>query len=310
MGRVILHVGTHKTGTTYLQQNVFPKLPGIKDATGHFPELWRMLGLLSDENPIFLDVGRIADLCRTIVQPYPIFLISWERFSGDPYRCFFNNGTTAENLGAIFPEADLIFVFRRQDNWAESLYRHTIRRGFSVSPKKFIGYRPDGTFDRNLISRNYTVPTLDVASLDWSTYVENYERVFNRCLFLPYEDFAMEKEGFVKKITDFLDVTAAESLRDVRSNEGYSDVSLFFARIINLLNLGRVSDSLAGRVLKRLNRVVSRDRFLTGVVNRAFPARSASLPEDAMRRILDMHREGNRRLDERLGLGLERHGYY
>jgi hypothetical protein len=109
VSEVFLHIGLHKTGTTYLQKKVFPLWPGIK----------------------YLKRSSLVDLVE--IEAGSKILISNEEFSGYPYG---KPGKTVEvfrrnivNLSRYFPNAKVLISLRRHDNFMVALYQEYLHEG-------------------------------------------------------------------------------------------------------------------------------------------------------------------------------------
>lgn len=101
--KVFIHIGMHKTGTTFLQQEVFPKIPNINyqtkvDLTTKVEE--RKINLFSDEN---LDGGS-----------YRLFATGKKRIN------------ILKNLHTLFPDAYIILCLRDKESWLKSAYKQYI----------------------------------------------------------------------------------------------------------------------------------------------------------------------------------------
>jgi len=113
MKEIYIHVGLHKTGTTFLQENVFPfcdinffKKPAIIKT-----ELKEGVNLISDEE---LSIGPHRKNC--IAERY-VFI---------------------DNLKRLFPDAKIILCTREEQSWKESLYAQYIRYGGFLSKEDFL----------------------------------------------------------------------------------------------------------------------------------------------------------------------------
>jgi hypothetical protein len=98
--KVFIHVGLHKTGTTFLQNEVFPKIPGI-------------------------NYHQKIDL-TTVVEPNKINLFSDENLDGGSYRLFNTvqqRYAILENLKLIFPDAKIIICLREKGSWLRSAWK-------------------------------------------------------------------------------------------------------------------------------------------------------------------------------------------
>jgi hypothetical protein len=99
------HIGLHKTGTTFLQRLVFPRLEEVTYLT------WRNL-------EYFL---RLRNDRR--------YLVSCEGFSGKTFARLGERCAGLDRLGAMFPRAKVIVGFRRHGSLLASLYSQYLRYG-------------------------------------------------------------------------------------------------------------------------------------------------------------------------------------
>ena len=103
--KIIIHVGLHKTATTFLQQEIFPKIENINIIEPLY--IWMKL------------------------HPSKINLISNEILSGFP----FGDNIAEERFSLInrlklcFPDAKIIIGLREKKSFIHSLYKHYIKRG-------------------------------------------------------------------------------------------------------------------------------------------------------------------------------------
>lgn len=121
-----LHVGLHKTGTTYLQANVFPHWPGV-----------RYLRNLTVENFLRVDP---AETC----------LASREGFSGPALGKRDEKLAFLERLGRMFPDARILISFRRHASYINALYSQYLRYGGTLPLSGF--FDPDS--DSGMMSRD------------------------------------------------------------------------------------------------------------------------------------------------------------
>jgi len=134
---VFFHVGTGKTGTTFLQYRVFPKLKNVR----------------------YIQRTRYTKAAQIITRSSGTrFLVSRE----------FDQQlkTEVEKFAATFPHARPIIVFRRHDSYIASQYRRFVKNGFNGSFKAFFDLDDDrGYFKKedldyrrmlNILEQNFT----------------------------------------------------------------------------------------------------------------------------------------------------------
>ena len=103
---VMLHVGLAKTGTSWLQQNVFPKMDVDFFHTGHYE-------------------------CITCTKNKKPMVVSFEGLSGTTY----NNDryVLAYRLHQLFPYAKVLVTVRDKEGYIRSLYSQYVRGGGTQS---------------------------------------------------------------------------------------------------------------------------------------------------------------------------------
>lgn len=112
--KIVIHIGMHKTGTTFLQREVFPKIPNINyqtDINLFTPVVSDAINLFSDEN---LDGGS-----------YRLFTTCEQR------------DTIIKNLHTLYPDAHIILCLRDKESWLHSAYKQYIVAYQSCSFKEY-----------------------------------------------------------------------------------------------------------------------------------------------------------------------------
>jgi len=104
MNDVIIHVGLQKTGTTFLQEEIFRKLKNV-----------RYIRDISFTNLCFKRDKKT--------------IIANEALSGDPYSNKIDRFKVIDNLHKLFPDAKIIVGTRYMPNMIDSLYSQYIRNG-------------------------------------------------------------------------------------------------------------------------------------------------------------------------------------
>jgi len=140
--RLLIHVGLHKTGTTWLQDRVF-----INNALG-FESPWGPMAspavaefmlvdpLSFDAQATLNRLGKEIDAARA--KGY-IPVLSHEGLSSRPVRGTYYAPTVANRLKEAFPDARIVIGIREQRGMILSLYRQFVRNGGVYSLTQFIG---------------------------------------------------------------------------------------------------------------------------------------------------------------------------
>ena len=156
---VLVHVGLHKTATTFLQQSFFPGLRGMTfvHATHELPTrpnpIQRFVWELLFRNAATIDVAAHRRAIEEFVDAQPGHtIISSEALFGWPFENHVNFLSNADLLAQVLPEAKIWLVLRRQDSWLESAYSQVLKQGLSTTPEAFSNYRQDrfGDFNWNI----------------------------------------------------------------------------------------------------------------------------------------------------------------
>lgn len=256
----LIHVGYHKTGTTWLQRQLFPREDlgycpvGISVAETDFVHV----------NDLDFDAARYR---REAAPPLAaataaglIPVISHERLSGNPHSGGYDSVRLAERLRAVFPDARILIVFREQRAMILSSYAQYVRVGGGC------------TLDGYLFPANATrQPMFSFDHFCYHRLIECYRRLFgvDRVLALPFEQLRRDPRGFVAAIARFAGGRIADDLPFDRSeNKSLGAIALIAKRSVNPF---LVRDSVNGNgpfAIARAGRVAA---ALAGVVDRAAP---------------------------------------
>jgi hypothetical protein len=170
MKNIVLHLGLHKTGTSFLQAEVFPKIKNVS-----FPR-----------NGIFRFGTKIYE--------NKLNIISDEELSVNPHLppCHFEylesnqRYVIAERLHLLFPQAKIILGIREKKSWLRSVYSQYIKGGGIHNYDDFVNQDFDSGF------------------LDFESYIECLKTYFDEVLIYHFEDLKKDPISFVKKICNFI----------------------------------------------------------------------------------------------------------
>jgi hypothetical protein len=174
----IIHVGLHKTGTTYLQETVFPRL-GVK----------------------FIDRPRVSSIGTWKLSETRTTLISNERFSGMPFKLNYPDTRfkLADKLYKYYPEAKIIIATRQLEPWLDSLWRQSFRA-------KSAGYR---------LSYDEWVKQINPSYWYMDSYVWYLKNKFPSVMQYAMEEFKADNQAIIKKICKFMSVKSPQYIKRI-----------------------------------------------------------------------------------------------
>lgn len=221
----LLHIGYHKTGTTWLQKHVFPnKEAGFSFVAGH-----KLL------QPTFVTVNpfdfspeaarkKFEQRIREVEAQDLVPVLSHERLSGSPYAGGYDSRATADRLAATFTDARILIVIREQAGVIGSVYKQYVRWGGAASFEQFVT-PPSG------VAR---MPVFRFDFLEYHRLIGYYRYHFgtSNVLVLPYELLRAQPEDFLARIGEFLH-TPSVTPGHTRANISPSSLSLSIKRQLN-----------------------------------------------------------------------------
>ncbi|WP_373533182.1 sulfotransferase domain-containing protein [Vampirovibrio sp.] len=301
---IIIHVGMHKTGTTYLQEHIFPKLDDVYLVSVNtvVDPIKRFLKHLFSRNVLLLDLGQIKVEIEAFIESLPQnkILISNESLFGFFHENYSHNKMFADYLKLMFPNAKILVTIRRQDDWLESAYKQVIHAGLSISINHFLNYF-DGRFHSYASSAYKEGPNIDVRTLELGRFIQNYQHLFSpqNVLVLPFEMLRNEPSRFLSTFYDFAKIKPYFPQSKKMSNRGYSLISAYLALGFNRLTfLGR------GTRKKLLRPLLER------TIDRWFYIKHQFIKPNIRAEIMKIHQNHNRELAQLTGLNLQQYGYY
>lgn len=209
-GRVILHIGLHKTATTYLQYEYFPRLKNVMYAHGNsFFVPWKNQVPQQDEN----------------------MLLSYEGFSGiawneDWKKGIPNNhhwmGSFTDNIISLqrfFPDARIIAVFRRPGDLLLSMYKQYVQEGGYLSLNDFYG-------DKGVIRKE---------DLSFENRISLLKNNFHKVHLLNYHLFKEQGDLYLDEFfkSELNLETRIKTTKALRANQSISGAKVEYLRRIN-----------------------------------------------------------------------------
>ena len=222
----LLHIGYHKTGTTWLQRSVFPL-----ETTG-----FRLVARVDTLDPAFVRVNPfLFDAADTrkrfgpeIVQAQSEGLVpalSYESLSGMPHYGGREAKAIADRLHATFSDGRVLIVIREQKTMILSSYKTYVRMGGPASLQQYLP--AEEGIDSPLLFH------LDF--LDYNNLVSYYQDLFGaeNVLVLPYELLKERPWKFVRHVCKFAGATLEKLPRVYPVNASPSAFTLSIKQHVN-----------------------------------------------------------------------------
>ena len=228
--KVAVHIGLHKTATTTLQRQVFPVLPGVHFVDSTHAAAAGIIYACQVQDPIYFDSGNARAVLQSAFSGDKFNLISSEGLSGSLYsavgkRDLDHRHSIIDNLHRTLPEARILLVLRRQDQYARSVYRQYVKRGGVLNPAAFFGLdsREGAYFPRDRFR--------------YREYVLALKQRFPAGVHIGvFEEFVESPSTFLERMCRFLEVQPVEDWQLKKFNRSrLGSTGLEVSRILNRL---------------------------------------------------------------------------
>jgi len=196
---VLLHIGYHKTATSWLQRHLFrhPESPmralGKSRPEAPSREIVRIRPLEFDPPTVR---ATFEPALRRIRDRGLLPVVSNERLSGHPSSGGYDSKEIADRLAAVFPEGKVLIVIREQRSVIQSVYKQYVLAGGPSPFGRFVD-APADPADR--------VPAFDFRFYEYHHLIRHYQDRFGggSVRVLAYEAFVQDPAEFVRAIGDF-----------------------------------------------------------------------------------------------------------
>ena len=135
----LVHIGLHRTGTTWLQQGLFTEAAGVFHPV---LSMERTIDLLVRPHDLAWDPAparkAIEEGLAAAARAGRLPVLSCEELSGNPHAGAWNARILADRLHAVLPEARVLIVVRRQEELVLSNHRQYLARGGVGSLKRYL----------------------------------------------------------------------------------------------------------------------------------------------------------------------------
>lgn len=236
--RPIVHIGYHKTATTWFQQSVYPAA-----ASHHFVARARVQAALLDPPGLAFDPEAARALLNEGGDGRPLLLCE-ENLSG-----YIHNGglhgflppAMAERIRAVLPDARIVVFVRSQAEMAAACYLQYVRGGGTHSVRRYLF--PEA-FLAGAYAQKFKVPRFAFDHLDYDRLVARYDLLFGRenIHVYPYEKLA-DPEAMLGRMEEDLELRLDHArLRFDRPNVSWGGRLLPLALFLNHFTARTVED--------------------------------------------------------------------
>lgn len=295
--RLVVNVGLHKTGTTFLNRAVFPNLPDTvhlgKPYDADDPARLLLQSIIHTPYSQF-DVqqanAKAQALIRDRAQGKKLVTISEGRLSVTLHA---DRYLMAERLRAVFGPATILMTLRRQQDLLSALYFQAL--GTGRAPIKYPDWVQQFLYHRG--KENFDL-------LNYFTLMEAYVRAFGRenvHVFL-YEQMRDDRDAYARRLALILDVDGETVARLIGTPALNPRMTKAHGALLRRPALAKAANAVKA-ITPAPALAVARSLF--SATGRA----EAKLPPDIEARGLKVPRHSNRQLVERYGLPLEAYGY-
>ena len=292
--KIYFHIGFHKTGTTYLQNNVFPNITGVSYVP-RFAGLDLLNGLINHEN-------YKKEQTLKLLMPYvkeDVVVISFEGLVGQP---FYSNTELSLRIAqriSLFENPHVIVTIRRQENIIDSLYRQFIQQGGKE-------YFVDFIDEENQI--------FDFDYCDYNRLISAYEK------FIGTENISIFTQEELKQnpnetISRLLNVLGKSKSQLEKASGGHGNISMSNMSINLMRFLNRFSSSSINGIdkkgfFKSSNlRMLMQHRVDPWILSK-ISSKKSYLANDVRKKVKAYFQESNKILDSQFNLSLKELGYY
>lgn len=316
MSKLLIHIGYHKTGTSWLQKEVFI----------NSNEVFEPLTNRKDTGKSDLSIHFILDQERNQLSPYDfnktkiktsfaqnvlkkntdgkVLVISNERLSGHIFSGGFDSKLIAHRIFNSFPNAKIFISVREQKALICSWYFQYLSTG---GVKKLSSY---------LHQKDFRRPYFSPAHLKYTDLIEEYYSLFKKenVLVLPYELLAQCPEEYMLRLGDFLGrkINMDKSRFDIFHNKKKNYFVLHKFRWLNYFIFSNASNnfsSLKNAYLKLLAKKIQ--KLLIHLIPDRLSIRTKKEHQIYTEQLFrDTYSDSNKKLSKLIDIDLSQFGYY
>lgn len=205
MNKLTLHIGLHKTGTTFLQRQYFPYF----EDTHYFNKNLAFQNLAYKRNRNFF-------ISNETLSGRP-WNEEWKRGIKNSFSWLESFEMATDNMQQLFPDAHIVVVFRKQGDLLISLYKQYIQEGGELNFQNF--YNENGVLKEKDLALK---PRLDILN-----------EKFSRVSVLSFEEFKSEGVEYFDKFFNSIGYSRRDFGNVKRENSSISGRKIELLRGVN-----------------------------------------------------------------------------
>jgi hypothetical protein len=217
---IFFHIGYHRTGTTFLQRDIFPQCREKIILALNNNQLDCLIKYFAyNEDRKITEMELYSELKKKIGDDIEIPIVaSSERYSGTYWEDSFD---ISKKIKKSFDNANIIICIRKQQTVIPSLYSNYLKGG---------GTESYSTYVQKVIENN---------KFDYEKLITHYRDLFNTesVLVLVYEDLKKNREHFIGQLLDFIGIRNSVEIKynDIIRNKRNSVLEQRLHYILNRL---------------------------------------------------------------------------
>ena len=246
MQKQIIHIGLHKTSSTFLQKNIFPLCEEYQLFTRPFTQLNHWFNRLQYEDASLFDSNGMNSFLENNILKYNKFIISDESLSGKPVGYSYINRTMiAKRLKLFFPSAEIIIFLRDQQDIIKSHYSSYIKMPYgtlkinnflsvpSIDCTEKIDWLKNPNY--NSLYYNSNDYHLNANNFKYTSLIELYKSLFEKVHVFLFEDLTKNPEFIFNRLGNILQTNINYNNHTSKENVSLSNKMLERKRNINKL---------------------------------------------------------------------------
>lgn len=238
MARAIVHIGYHKTATTWFQKRFYPLVENARC----IPRDEVRRAFLEDTAFNF-DPARARE--RLAVGLNETVTICEEGLSGYLHTgglAGYLSKEMARRIKSVFPDADIVIFIRNQPSIITASYRQYVKGGGTHSLRRYLFAEDYLRGARGEIAK---CPHFTFDHFEYAPLIAHYQELFGkeRVHVFPYEAFRRAPAAFLEDFCSRLALEVdPEKLTQSASNRSYGLPTMWVVRFLNLLTNRTVFD--------------------------------------------------------------------